>query len=265
MYLGKSVKLRKLIGALETANLLALKLAVQRREKLRLYPGVTRRGYMALAGSDTWACRSIFDVFPILLQEERGIELCYTPSPGLEFEPEDLLHLCLVTAAIAPEMVLEIGTFRGRSALNIALNAPKECVVHTFDLPQSGDQRRTMISAANAADGKLIQLSETGIEYKDKPAASKIVQHFADSLQYDFSRFHGCADLVFVDGAHHYEAARSDTENALKICKDGGYIVWDDWGNYGDYAEIMVAVGEILPLKEVVQLAGTQLAIYRKP
>jgi predicted O-methyltransferase YrrM len=36
-----------------------------------------------------------------------------------------------VTRALAPGIIFEIGTFRGRAALNFALNSPEHCRVFT--------------------------------------------------------------------------------------------------------------------------------------
>jgi hypothetical protein len=49
----------------------------------------------------------------------------------------DLLALCTITASHRPKRIFEIGTFRGRSTLCLALNADPEGKVFTLDLPQS--------------------------------------------------------------------------------------------------------------------------------
>ncbi|MCK5175920.1 MAG: class I SAM-dependent methyltransferase, partial [Planctomycetes bacterium] len=69
-------------------------------------------------------------------------------------------------------------------------------------------------------------------------------------------------DVVFVNGNHSYEAVKSDTADALKMVKAGGYVIWHDFANYGDTNGVTRAVLEALPGDNVVQIATTQLAFY---
>jgi hypothetical protein len=71
-------------------------------------------------------------------------------------------------------------------------------------------------------------------------------------------------DIVFVDGAHHYAAVVSDTRNALKITRPGGWVIWHDFANYGDYNDVTRAVLSLLRGEEVVQIDSTQLAVHQK-
>lgn len=51
-------------------------------------------------------------------------------------------------------------------------------------------------------------------------------------------------DFVFVDGAHDYQSVRKDTENALRLLRPGGVILWHDYG---------VAEGVTLCLNELAK------------
>jgi hypothetical protein len=61
----------------------------------------------------------------------------------------------------------------------------------------------------------------------------KNVTHLeGNSLDFDFSPYAGKFDLVFVDGDHHYESVKKDTENAFRLLKDdSAMIVWHDYGH----------------------------------
>ena len=53
----------------------------------------------------------------------------------------------------------------------------------------------------------------------------RVLQDSADeSLWNAFDKF----DLIYVDGNHHYEHAKKDTENSFKVLADGGTIIFDD-------------------------------------
>ena len=115
------------------------------------------------------------------------------------------------------------------------------------------------------ADRALTQRRRVGQEYANKDVTHKIEQLYGDSRSFDFAPYAGQADIVFIDGGHTYEIARSDTENAIRLCRPGGAILWHDFGNYGDYADVVRAVLDCLPADEVYQIGSTQLALYRKP
>ena len=117
----------------------------------------------------------------------------------------------------------------------------------------------------NAADTYIVQNSQTGCDYRGTDVSHKIRQLLGNSLAYDFSQYAGRMDLVFVDGAHHYDAVVSDTKNGLAMLRPGGYLVWHDFANYGDYNDVTRGILDLLPGNEVIQIENTQLAVYRKP
>jgi len=144
-------------------------------------------------------------------------------------------ELAIVTAIVRQrraQAVFEIGTFDGRTTLNIAANAPPDAVVYTLDLPREG-----LTSAG-------LRLDEHDAKYIDKPAsgarfntarasdvAHKIHQLWGDSATFDFSPYQDAMDLVFVDGSHAYEYILSDSKNAAKLLRhQAGTILWHDYG-----------------------------------
>lgn len=259
----RSKRLRQLAGLLETLSLLSLKLMVKRPDQARVFPGMVFRDYMSLVGHELWRDQDIFDLFPELREAPRRIVLEHLPGQGIETRVEELAYLALVAAAVQPKLVFEFGTFRGRTALNFALNSPPECRVFTLDL--SVEDRDTALVQVSEADSAIIRRSRTGIDYEGRDISAKIQQLYGDSTQFDFRPFYGQVDLVFVDGGHAYEVARSDTRNALAMARPGGVVIWDEFANYGDYHDVLRAVLDEVPADQVVQLGNTQLAVYRKP
>ncbi|HVH17789.1 MAG TPA: class I SAM-dependent methyltransferase [Myxococcota bacterium] len=263
MLLWRSKRLRQIAGFLETASFLSLKLMWKRPDKGRRFPGIVFRDYMALVGQERWRSQRIFELFPELKEKPQRIVLEHFPSFGIQNALDALGYLALICVAIRPKTVFEFGTFRGRTALNFALNTPDGCRVFTLDIPK-GDRDERM-SQVNAADRWIMAQSETGIDYQGRDVTHKIEQLFGDSQSFDFRPFFGQIDLVFVDGGHDYEVARSDTRNALEMLSPGGVIVWDEFANYGDYHDVTRAVLDELSADEVVQIANSELAVYRKP
>ena len=147
MLLIKAKRLRQFFGLLETGNFLLLKLALKNPSQLNTFPGKIFRTYVSLAGKDKWQSKSIFELYPnshgtrIVLEHLSG-EGIYTPL-------DELAYLALITKLKSPQAIFEIGTFRGRTALNFALNSPPDCTVYTLDLPL--DTREEAMNATNRA------------------------------------------------------------------------------------------------------------------
>lgn len=261
MLIVKNKKLRQIAGLVETGNLLFLKLLLRNRNAAGVFPGEVFRTYMKLAREDKWSCRSIFEILP----EARRIrfEIEHIPSDVIGTPLEQLACLALLTRAIRPEFVFEIGTFRGRTALNFALNAPDNARIYTLDLPPT--DRDGAMNITNPADAEIIRNSLTGCDYKDSDVSPKIEQLFGDSRTFDFTPYHGRMNLVYIDGAHDYEAVRRDSETALRMLRPGGYALWDEFCNYGDYNDVTRAVLDVVPKGEVIQVENTQLAVYHRP
>ena len=141
------------------------------------------------------------------------------------------------------------------------MNSPPGCEVFTLDLPPAGAASAS--GEVGAADLKLIHKAAPGEAYQGKDGAEKITQLFGDSTTFDFSPYSRSVDIVFVDGAHHYEAARSDSMNALQMVRPGGVVIWHDFANYGDYNDVTRAVLATVPGDQVIEVDNSQLALYR--
>ncbi|HKZ41442.1 MAG TPA: class I SAM-dependent methyltransferase, partial [Candidatus Hodarchaeales archaeon] len=127
-----------------------------------------------------------------------------------------------------PCMVFEIGTFDGRTTLNMAANCAEDAKVYTLDLPN--EKRHGMKLPIEPCDAlyinkELISLRYTGTEY-----SKKITQLYGDSARFDFSAFVNQIDFVFVDGSHSHEYALNDSLHALELLRDKrSVILWHDY------------------------------------
>ena len=261
MLMIKNKRIRQIGALIETFNILALKLIIKNPSRFSLYPGIFFRNYMSLVTRDKWTSRGIFELFPVSKGVRISIE--HSPGQGIIASIDELSYLAFITKIIEPKKIFEIGTFRGRTALNFAMNSPDDCKIYTLDLPEIN--REEAINASLDADKKIIISSITGVDYRGKPEQKKINQLFGNSLTFDYSSYANDMDIVFVDGAHYYDAVKSDTANAIKMAKSGGYVIWHDFANYGDYHDVTRGIFDMLPHNEVTQIENTQLAIWKKP
>jgi predicted O-methyltransferase YrrM len=259
MLLTANKRLRQVNAILETGSLLSMNLLFRNRKNARLFPGRVYREYLRLAGREIWESCSVDELFPNI--DGVRITLEHLHGGGIHSAVDELAYLALITKAVSPSNIFEIGTFRGRSALNFALNSPDSCRVYTLDLDPSCTSVAS--SASCLADQKLVAARDPGVDYRGKDVSRKIVQLLGDSRCFDFSSYFGRMDIVFVDGAHDYESVLSDTQNALRMVTVGGCILWHDFANYGDYNDVTRAVLDSMTAERVVQVANTEIAIYQ--
>lgn len=131
--------------------------------------------------------------------------------------------------------LFEIGTFDGRTALNLALNSPAQCTIYTLDLPPDLETRFSLAKG----ERHMVDKPKPGARYEKHRATSpaavgKIHQLLGDSATFDYSPYRDSCSLVFVDGSHQYDYVMSDTRAAMDMVKVGGVIVWHDYGVWED-------------------------------
>ena len=157
---------------------------------------------------------------------------------------------------------LEIGTNRGRTALSVARTNP-ELDVMTLDLPDPSASSATALGLIDADRGVFGDW-RCGEAFASTAEAERIVQLYGDSATFDFARYEGKIDVVFIDGSHSYEYVRSDTAAALRMLSPRGAIVWDDYPAFpGVYRAVLDAAAE-LP-GDVLHVVGTRMAMWTRP
>ena len=161
--------------------------------------------------------------------------------------------------------IFEIGTFDGRTTLNLALNSPDSCKIFTLDLPQDEET----VFNVDVGEKHFIDKPESGMRYKQCNAGlsnytKKITQLMGDSAKFNFTPFEGKCSLVFVDGSHAYEYAIKDSDSAFRIIIKGGVIIWHDYGVWQGVTDALEELEEKnnLGLKHIY---GTSLVYWQAP
>jgi predicted O-methyltransferase YrrM len=153
--------------------------------------------------------------------------------------------------------IFEIGTYRGNTTLQLAVNSPKDARITTLDLPSKWNEDRRAITTPEMFKNVTDRMT-VGIQYKETPYADKIKQVFADSANMNWNELPGPFDFIFIDGCHYYEYVKKDTENALSVLRPGGIIVWHDYGMIKDVSR---AVDETSKRIQIYAISGTRLAV----
>ena len=194
----------------------------------------------------------------------RPIRLTETGKSDGNVRLSELAILSLAAADVPPgSEIIEIGTFEGRTALNLAINAPAGVLIATLDLP--ADQPSAL--DIEASERRYVDKPTPGARLRRcntiwRSAAARVEQLRGDSATYDWSPHHGRAGLVFVDGSHSFDYARKDSETALRLVRPGGVVLWHD---YGVWPGVNQALEELEATKGLglVAIAGTSLVFWR--
>lgn len=151
----------------------------------------------------------------------------------------ELQILCALVKQTGPRKIFEIGTHRGWTTANLALNSPPDCQIMTLDIAP--------LSPNNA------EIEEIFVKYS-------IRFIHADSARFDFSPFYGNIDFVFVDGSHAAPDIERDTAAALQMISPKGIIVWHDH-NF-KFPDVVNCLNRLSAQIKIVHIPGTALALH---
>jgi len=211
--------------------------------------------------NDVWKKRvekdfGIHALAEIKLQDlMQGEEVAVKPFSFMEGGslPTDLALLRLLAKLFDQCKYFEIGTWRGESVANVA-EVASDCI--TMNL-----------SVQEMESLKMPQ------EYIDQHAMfshgiPNVTHLEGNSLKYDFSGFNTKFDLIFIDGDHHHESIKKDTENVFThLIHKNSIVVWHDyaWQPSNIRYETMLAILEGVPKEyqqNIYSVRNTLCAIY---
>ena len=175
-----------------------------------------------------------------------------------------LYELCVINSLVKkyqPNNILEIGTFDGRSALNMALNINGEGHVYTLDLPKA-DKANTRFSLLND-EQQYIEKDESGSRINNSSSAKKIIQLSGDSASYNFNELPSTS-FIFIDGSHAYDYVMSDSLKCIEKIENGGIIIWHDYGSWIDVTNALNYLYNNNPVfKNMRQIENTSFVLLQ--
>ena len=138
--------------------------------------------------------------------------------------------------------VAEIGSYRGRSAIVLAMAAPSGAQVIAID-PHAGNDRGPQQIEGTAQEGEgdnaafRANLERAGVAGR--------VRHVRLPSQEALAEVPGELDLLYVDGAHRYGPARDDLARWGARVRTGGHmLVHDSFSSIG----VTLAIARLLVL-----------------
>jgi SAM-dependent methyltransferase len=146
--------------------------------------------------------------------------------------PAQAQHLHEAAAAVpSTGRIVEIGSFRGRSTIALALGAAEGVEVVAID-PHAGNDRGPReiegfeSEAADDNEAFRANLARAGVADR--------VRHVRAFSADAHSEVEGQIDLLWIDGAHRFGPARADIRDWGDRVVDGGrLLVHDSWSSVG--------------------------------
>jgi predicted O-methyltransferase YrrM len=151
----------------------------------------------------------------------------------------------LATQAEKCKIIIEFGSYLGRSTRALADNSPADCKIYAVD-PWNGKYFRE-----DDAPIKLFSIDDYGIFFhnlEDHIRNGKVIPYLDYSENFPESLNH--SDLTFIDGDHRSASVVKDIQKAIIITKDGGIICGHDYGQ-SDWPGVKMAVDSMFTPSEV--------------
>jgi predicted O-methyltransferase YrrM len=136
--------------------------------------------------------------------------------------------------------IVEIGSFRGRSAIVLARGARPDVEVVCVD-PHAGSDRGPREIAARPGVGEQDLLAFRG--NLERAGVADRVRHVRDFSSLALRAFDGPVDLLFVDGAHRFRPARADLVRwGARVPEGGRMLVHDAYSSVGVTLALLTSV-----------------------
>lgn len=153
-----------------------------------------------------------------------GVEGWLTPAQATA-----LWHAA--AAVPAGGQMVEIGSFRGRSAIVLALAGGTEAALVCID-PHAGSDRGPQEIAADQGRGDADALAFA--ENLARAGVESRVRHVREFSDAAHDAVEGVVDLLYVDGAHRYGPARGDLRSwGARVAPGGRMLVHDSFSSVG--------------------------------
>jgi predicted O-methyltransferase YrrM len=128
----------------------------------------------------------------------------------------ELAILARIIESVKPTNIFEFGRCDGATSCQLALSAPKAQVI-TLDLPEAMG-----IYATSNSCNAIERWTKFGV-------VNRIVELLIDSRHLNVKDYLDSFDVVLIDAGHELDEIKMDTENAYKMLKSGGLVVWHDY------------------------------------
>ena len=194
---------------------------------------------------------------------------------NLKKGPQRYNHLREIVSLIRPLSIIEVGTWNGDRAVEMASLSGRLELYVGFDLFDTAtaqtDKDEKNVKPHFSAEDVQKKLKDAGVNAHLIKGNTNISMPMWYAQNMDYK-----ADLIFIDGGHAVETIRNDLSYAVKMLKPGGIIVMDDWyenlpdgeiEKFGCNRVLLESsyVYEVLPIKDPIMGGGTTQMVVVDP
>lgn len=174
---------------------------------------------------------------------ERPVSFYEVPTGPWSSPIGDVLLLAKIVACAEPRTLMEVGSFRGYTALTLARHMRDDAKLVTVD-----------------------RYPEHGEVYRNTEIASRIERRVTQIESIAFSQdTPGSYDFIFLDAGHQYEEVKNDTEILLPLLSPTGFFLWHDYANWGRFSRhngVPEYLHHVSTSHAVLHVDGSGLAIH---
>jgi predicted O-methyltransferase YrrM len=156
--------------------------------------------------------------------------------------------------------IVEIGSYRGRSAIVLAAAAPLRCEVVAID-PHAGNDRGPRQWTGTVHEGE--EDHRAFVANLERAGLARRVRHVRRRSQEALGEVAGDVDVLYVDGAHAYRPASADIARwGARVRPGGTLLIHDAFSSVG----VTLAIARLLLAGRRFRYAGRNgsLAEYRR-
>ncbi|MEK6982314.1 MAG: class I SAM-dependent methyltransferase [Candidatus Micrarchaeota archaeon] len=158
-------------------------------------------------------------------------------------DPPSIRMLCTLVKYLGAERIVELGTFRGKTTHNIALNLPEEGRVITVDLPIELRPDFPGATFYSTDETYFQHEANIGAVFRAAPTRDRIQQIFFDCTKSENQVREALqgksVDIFLVDAAHDYDTVRDTMQWIPNLLSPGGVIFFDDYNRAATHIGVM--------------------------
>lgn len=195
--------------------------------------------------------------------ETREIRTMFPPVEIGSITLVDQITLLSLIEMVAPERILEIGTYQGYTTRLFASNSSAKEIL-SIDLPplelgmtDALDNQKVLMDGEYNDEYLRSVQNVTGAKYlKDLSNCDKdrVKLIKCDSTKINYGESVGPIQFAFIDGGHSYDIVKKDTENVLSQIKSG-VIVWHDYSST-IHSDVTTFLGEYSCKNQIFYVQG---------
>lgn len=162
---------------------------------------------------------------------------------GIEgwFSPDQVARVSTRAAATQPPgRIVEIGSFRGRSTVAIARSAPDGVEIVAIDPHAGNDRGPQEIEGFETEAAQDNEVFNANLERAGVADRVRHIRKFSSDAHDDVG---GSIDVLHIDGAHRFTAARDDIRTwGDRVVPGGSMLIHDSFSSVGVTAAIAASL-----------------------